>query len=95
LNVVICENLHDAPDVLRSYVREALPEGMRSHLESRVGFVPAVIARMSPAPTPEQHAADPTLTIAESYKVLPVDREAFVGEIPQVVGMKTASGPRG
>jgi mannitol-1-phosphate 5-dehydrogenase len=90
LNVIICENLHDAPQLLRGYVREALPEPLRHRL-AQVGFVPAVIARMSPVPTPEQRAADLTLIVAEPYKVLPVDRDAFVGEIPQVVGMEAVS----
>jgi mannitol-1-phosphate 5-dehydrogenase len=88
LNMIVCENLPDAPDVLRGFVQEALSEALRSHLEERVGFVPAVIARMSPVPTPEQRADNPTRIVAEPYKVLPVDREAFVGQIPHVVGMK-------
>lgn len=88
LNVIICENLHDASDVLRRSVQEALPEALRSHLEERAGFVPAVIARMSPVPTSDQRADDLTRIVAEPYKVLPVDREAFVGQIPQIVGMK-------
>lgn len=88
LNVIVCENLHDAPALLRNYVRENLPDVLEPYLRGQVGFVPAVIARMSPVPTPEQRVADPTLIVAEPYKVLPVDREAFVGDIPQVVGME-------
>lgn len=88
LNLIICENLHDAPHLLRSYVREALPDGLKPYVQERVGFVPAVIARMSPVPTPEQRAAALTLIVAEPYKVLPVDRKAFVGDIPQIVGME-------
>lgn len=91
LNVIICENLHDAPELLGAYIEEALPEAQRHHLASRVGLVPAVIARMSPVPTAEQRAADVSLIVAESYKVLPVDREAFVGEIPDVVGMEAVA----
>jgi mannitol-1-phosphate 5-dehydrogenase len=88
LNVIVCENLPGAPDVLRGFMQEALPAALRPHLKERVGFVPAVIARMSPVPTPEQRADDLTLIVAEPYKVLPVDREAFVGQIPYVVGME-------
>ncbi|NLF00815.1 MAG: mannitol dehydrogenase, partial [Anaerolineales bacterium] len=90
LNVILCENLHDAPELLRRYVGEALPPDQQPLL-SRVGFVPAVIARMSPVPTPEQRVADPSLIVAEPYKVLPVDREAFVGDIPQIVGMEAVA----
>ncbi|MCC7353871.1 MAG: mannitol-1-phosphate 5-dehydrogenase [Anaerolineae bacterium] len=91
LNVIICENLHDAPDLLRGYVEAALPERLRPMVQEQVGFVPAVIARMSPVPTPEQRAADPALIVAEPYKVLPVDRLAFAGAIPDVVGMEAVT----
>lgn len=87
LNIILCENLHNAPELLRGYVETALPKELRRHVAARVGFVPAVIARMSPVPTPEQRAADLTMIVAEPYKVLPVDRDAFVGPIPDVVGM--------
>ena len=86
-NIILCENLHDAPDQLRRFVSDELPDSQRKTLDERVGFVSTVIARMSPVPTPELRAADPTLIVAEPYKVLPVDREAFVGTIPEIVGM--------
>ena len=108
LNVIICENLRDAPALLREHVCQALPDALKpyvqtqvgfvddetrntkhvTYVQARVGFVPAVVARMSPVPTPEQRAADPTLIVAEPYKVLPVDRDAFVGEIPPIAGME-------
>jgi len=91
VNIILCENLHDAPEVLRGHVEAALPEALRPLVRRRVGFVAAVIARMSPVPTPEQRAADPTLIVAEPYKVLPVDRAAFVGRIPEIVGMYPVS----
>lgn len=92
LNVIVCENLHDAPDRLRGHVCAALAPDENAvpdaaALDAGVGFVPAVIARMSPVPTAEQRAEDPTLIVAEPYKVLPVDREAFVGPPPEVAGM--------
>ncbi len=91
LNVIVCENLHDAPERLHGHIRTALAEEFQANLDERVGLVPAVIARMSPVPTSEQRQADPSLIVAEPYKVLPVDREAFVGEIPDVVGMVAVS----
>jgi len=90
-NLILCENSRAAPQTLRDAVREALPQHLRKHLDERVGFVPAVVARMSPVPTAEQRVADPTLIVAEPYKVLPVDRNAFVGAIPSIVGMEPVS----
>jgi mannitol-1-phosphate 5-dehydrogenase len=42
---------------------------------------------MIPIVPPEVAKDDPTLVIAEAYKELPVDRSAFVGQIPKVVGL--------
>ena len=69
----------------------ALPAPWREPLRARVGFVAAVIARMAPVPTEEQRAADPARAVAEPYKVLPVDREALVGPVPRIVGMKAVA----
>ncbi len=91
LNVIICENLHDAPEQLRGFVTEAMSREAWGRVAGSAGFVPAVIARMSPVPTPEQREADVSLIVAEPYKVLPVDRDAFVGPIPHVVGMEAVS----
>ena len=91
LNVIICENLHDAPERLGEHIRGALPRTWLAHATARLGLVPAVIARMSPVPTPEQRALDPALIVAEPYKVLPVDRAAFVGPIPEIVGMEAVA----
>ncbi|MGC9467605.1 MAG: mannitol-1-phosphate 5-dehydrogenase [Anaerolineae bacterium] len=91
LNVIVCENLHDAPGILNGHVAAALPQDQRGLLDGRVGFAPAVIARMSPVPTAEQRAVDPTLIVAEPYKILPVDEDALVGEGLDVVGLMPVS----
>jgi mannitol-1-phosphate 5-dehydrogenase len=91
VNVIVCENLHGAPGLLKEKVREQLPARLKTKLDDRVGFVPAVIARMSPAPTAEQRKTDPTLIVAEPYKVLPIDRGAVVGEFPALVGIVPVS----
>ncbi|MDI7278191.1 MAG: mannitol-1-phosphate 5-dehydrogenase, partial [Anaerolineae bacterium] len=88
LNVIICENLKDAASHFRELVRAELPADLRAALAGRVGFVDAVIGRMVPLLTPEQRAADPALIVAEPYKVLPVDKAGFVGEVPAIVGLE-------
>ncbi len=91
LNFILCENLHGAPELLREAVRDALPPDVQPHLGSIAGFVHAVIARMSPAPTPDQRAADPSFIVAEPYRILPADREAFVGVVPRIEGMQAVA----
>jgi mannitol-1-phosphate 5-dehydrogenase len=87
LNVIVCENLKGAAAILHDLVRDALPAEQQPALNRTVGFVDTVIARMVPAPTPEMRAQDPSLIVVEPYKELPVDRNGFIGEPPQIVGM--------
>ena len=87
-NLILCENLHGAAEIFRRYgVVAHLPEALRAFAGEHIGFVDTVIARMVPPLTPELRAADPSLILVEPYKELPVDRDAFVGPIPPVVGM--------
>lgn len=88
LNIIICENLKDAAASFRAMVLEHLPAGHHDYLDRHVGFVDTVIGRMIPPLSPELRAEDPSLIIVEPYKELPVDRQGFVGAIPQIEGME-------
>ncbi len=87
LNLIICENLKGAAAILRDLVRAELSPEDQAYMDAHIGFVDTVIARMAPPLTPELRAQDPSLMVVEPYKELPVDRNGFVGEPPEVVGM--------
>ncbi len=86
-NLILCENLHGAAGLFRGLVLSHLPESLHPFVAQNIGFVDTVIARMVPPLTPELRAEDPSLILVEPYKELPVDRAAFVGPIPNIVGM--------
>jgi len=88
LNIIICENLLHASDVLRGYVLEELPSEYAAYVHDHVGLVESVVSRMVPVMTEEQRRRDPLLVVVEEYKKLPVARRGFVGEIPDVVGFQ-------
>lgn len=88
LNIIICENLLHASDVLRGYILEELPSAYADYVREHVGFVESVVSRMVPVMTEEQRQRDPLLVVVEEYKKLPVDRKGFVGEIPAIVGLQ-------
>jgi len=88
LNLIICENLRNAPDLFAEMLRPHLPKEGRAFLQEQVGLVDAVIGRMVPLIPKEISEQDPSLIMAEPYKVLPVNRDRFRGEIPDVVGME-------
>lgn len=87
LNLIVCENLPDAARYLRGLIEAHLNAEERAWLGEHVGLVNAVIARMVPEPTPALRAQDPSAIITEPYQELPVDRAAWVGEIPAIVGL--------
>lgn len=88
LNIIICENLAHADKFLRAEVEKHLPARFHGYLASQIGFVMSVVARMVPFMTPEQREEDALLIVVEAFKRLPVDRAAFKGQIPEIVGVE-------
>lgn len=91
LNIIICENLSHASEFLQAEVLKHLPKELEAYFLSNVGFVESVVARMVPVVTDAEKSEDPLLVVVEPYKHLPVDSNAFVGPIPEIVGVE----PRG
>ena len=79
-NLLICENLMDADKYIHSLLE---PELTADELAS-VGLVETSVGRMVPIPDPELLKIDPLLVRAEEYGVLPCDRDAFKGEVPEI-----------
>lgn len=80
LNFLICENLMDADKYIHSLLEQELTE---QELAS-VGLVETSVGRMVPVPDKALLETDPLLVRAEGYPVLPCDKDAFKGEIPQI-----------
>ncbi len=83
LNIIICENLIGADSYLRGLIADLMSEEERAFLD-QVGFVEASIGRMVPVQTPDMQDGDPLRVCVEAYDWLPVDKAAFVGEIPNI-----------
>ena len=71
LDVLLCENLHDAPKVLRAMIAEH----SSAEAASSVGLAGTSIGRMVPVPRPAE--ADPTAVRVEPYTFLPYDAPAL------------------
>lgn len=80
LNLLICENLMDADKYIHSLLEETLtPEELE-----QVGLIETSVGRMVPVPKPETTADNPLRICVEQYGILPVDRDAFKGEVPEI-----------
>jgi mannitol-1-phosphate 5-dehydrogenase len=87
LNIIICENLINANHVLAGLIKESLSGGELTLFDRRAGLVEASIGRMVPLQTEEMRDGNPLRVCVEAYGFLPVDRNAFIGEIPNLEGL--------
>lgn len=87
LNIIICENLMDANKVLEGMLKAQLTPEECKLFDERIGLVEASIGRMVPVQTDAMKDGDPMRVCVERYGSLPVDRDAFKGEIPEIASM--------
>ena len=87
LDIILCENQLGADELMRGWINAQLNDEQRAWADKNLGLVEASIGRMVPPLTPEMRARDKLLICVEPYAELPVDRDAFRGEIPDLVGL--------
>lgn len=83
LNIIICENLIGADEYLKGLIKAEIPE-FEKEIDSSIGFVEASIGRMVPVLPEEKKQGNVLRVFVEPYNILPVDKDAFKGEIPEV-----------
>ena len=87
LDIILCENQLEADVLMRGWINERLYDEEKAWAEKNLGLVEASIGRMVPPLTAEEKAKDSLLICVEPYCQLPVDKAAFKGEIPDLVGL--------
>ncbi len=87
LNIIICENLLDANQYLEQLLKQELEEDEKKLFDKKIGLVEASIGRMVPIMTEEMQEGNPLRVYVEKYCELPVDKNAFKGEIPKIQNM--------
>jgi mannitol-1-phosphate 5-dehydrogenase len=87
LNVILCENYFQPAKWLRQLVAEHLNEAESSWSNTHLGIVEALVLRSSVEPTPEMKAGDPLSLKVQDMWDMPADKDAFIGEIPQIRGL--------
>ncbi len=87
LNVIICENMIEADKYFAGLVKENLNEAERNYFDSHIALVEPSIGRMVPATPKEIAEKNPLAVCVEPYCELPVDKNAFKGEIPAIKNM--------
>ncbi len=91
LNILICENLMDARLYISNLLLERLSGKYALYFNENIGLVETSIGRMIPVQTPEMKRFHPLSIHAESFCELPVDKNAFKGDVPPFPRMKPYS----
>ncbi len=87
LNVIICENMIEADKYFASLVKENLTEVEQAYFDTHIALVEPSIGRMVPMTPKEISQKNPLAVCVEPYCELPVDKNAFKGEIPEIAHM--------
>ncbi|MBQ3223640.1 MAG: mannitol-1-phosphate 5-dehydrogenase [Clostridia bacterium] len=87
LDIILCENQLEADILMRGWIYECLNDEQKAWADKNLGLVEASIGRMVPPLTPEMREQDPLLICVEPYCELPVDKDSFRGEIPELTGL--------
>ena len=87
LDIIVCENKIDANIYLRGLISEYLNDEEKEYLDANFGFVEASIGRMVPATPSEIKEQYPLAVCVEPFCTLPVDKDGFKGNIPDIVNL--------
>lgn len=87
LNIIICENLIDANKYLEKLIKQELSSSQAEYFDKYVGLVEASIGRMVPVMTDKMQEGNPLRVWVEPYSELPVDKDGFKGDIPEICSM--------
>lgn len=91
LNIIVCENMIGADKFLADTVKSYLDEREKIYFDSHVATVEPSIGRMVPATPKELLERNRLAVCVEPFCELPVDRDAFLGEIPDIVNLQPFS----
>jgi len=82
VDIIIAENIHEGARFLQGLLATHMPSW--DQLKSRIGLIETSIGKMVPIQT----AKDPLVMLAEPYNELILDREGFVGALPDCPFLK-------
>lgn len=89
LDILLCVNFFGSDALIKKYILERLQtDKERAYLEEKVGLVRTLTYRGGREPVPEMLAEDPIAVSATDYPYLPVDAEAFKGELPKGIELR-------
>ena len=94
INILLCTNLiHAGPKFTDSLYKD-LDTEQKNFFEESVGIVEALVIRIAPVPPQDAIEKDPLVVWTNGFSELPVDKEGFRGEIPQLKSLRLVNDMR-
>ena len=90
LNILLCENLIDANIYLKNEIFKYLSDDKKAVFDQNIGLVEASIGRMVPV-LPKKEGDNILRVAVEEFDVLHLDRDGFVGELPDIYNTRLCS----
>jgi len=87
LNIIICENKIDADVYLRQLIKENLPQPYHAYIDQKVGLIESSVGRMVPNVPQELKNENKLTVVAEPFCILPVNKDAWIGQPPCIDGI--------
>ena len=86
LNWLICENALDPARKVMDILMEGANDRMKSFLQGKLGLIETQVLRTGMPAKTEVLEKDPLALRMQDWWTLPFDKDAFVGEIPDILG---------
>lgn len=91
LDIIVCMNFIGSEKLLKKYVSEILSPEEMEYFNRYFGMGMALTFRLGARPLPYMTENDPLCSCVAESPDLPVDRDAFKGEIPEGVALRPLS----
>lgn len=88
LDILLCANTAHPREMFYPILREKLSPQAQRYLDERVGLVETVILRIGIPSEAHYLEQDPNVVVTNGYPLMPVDKTAFKGPLPQVRGLQ-------
>jgi mannitol-1-phosphate 5-dehydrogenase len=88
INIIVCTNLVHAGPIFKDHLYKGLTSEQSGFFDDKVGIIESLVIRIAPDPPSLEKEKDPLVVWTNGYPELPVEREAFKGEIPKLSSLR-------
>jgi mannitol-1-phosphate 5-dehydrogenase len=87
LNWIICENADQPSQLIKKLLLEEADNDLKTFVEKGLGLVETQVLRTGMLAKPEIQKVEPLALRMQDWWTLPADKDAFVGQIPEIKGL--------